>query len=171
MDCLQLSVEVHAPLERCFVLATNVALVQQTLGMKQLSGPASVTAGSRVVWRGWKFGLRTTHHTLITAFEAPALTSHEGTTLRRAFFQDSQEAGRFANFHHDHFFEQALTPGAPTVMEDRIYFELPFGVLGRLASETLLRPHIRKLAHERFALLKRLAESKEEWQPFMPAPE
>ncbi|MDE1163549.1 MAG: hypothetical protein PW792_16620 [Acidobacteriaceae bacterium] len=169
MSPLSLSIEVHAPIERCFALSTNVELVQGTLGMKQISGPSFVIAESRIVWRGIKFGLPTTHHTLITAFTPPALHTLDGEPTLTAFFQDTQEQGRFAHFHHDHFFRQSSTPGSPTIMEDHVYFDLPFGILGRAASLALLKPHILKLANQRFALLKRLAESTNEWQQYMPA--
>lgn len=146
-------ITVHAPLERCFALSTRVELVQKTLGMRLVGGVTSgnVAAESRVVWRGWKFGLPTTHHTLITAYEAP----HDEGGARVAMFEDSQERGRFAFFSHRHLLRQT---GDVTELEDRIHFALPFGFLGGLAAELLLAPHIRKLARERFAMIKALAE-------------
>jgi hypothetical protein len=65
---------VNAPIERVFALSTRVELVQKTLGMNLIdSGVTSghVSAGSRVHWRGWKFGLPTEHHTLLTGFVPP----------------------------------------------------------------------------------------------------
>jgi len=163
-------IEVHAPLERCFALSTNVELVQRTLGMKLIGGvtSGSVGAESRVVWRGWKFGLPTEHHTLITVFTPPHEAVIDGESLRSAFFQDTQESGRFAAFHHDHFFTQRLAPGAPTLLEDRIYFDLPWGFAGKFPAKYLLLPHVARLAEERFAMLKRIAESSDEWKAYSP---
>lgn len=146
-------ITIRAPLERCFALSTRVELVQKTLGMRLVGGmtAGNVGANSRVVWRGWKFGLPTSHHTLITAFEAP--DSRSG--VKEAMFEDSQERGRFASFRHVHLFEQV---GEDTTLTDRIHFALPFGVLGKLAAEFLLAPHIRRLAQERFVMIKTLAE-------------
>ena len=156
------SITIHAPLERVFALSTNVALVQKTLAMKLVDGPAHIVAGSRVHWQGWKFGLPTHHHTLITGFAEP----HTDGGYRKAFFQDSQEQGRFAQFHHDHFFIQPAG-SQQTTLEDRVYFALPLLFGGAVAERVILGPHIRRLARQRFALIKRLAESPADWQPYV----
>lgn len=151
------SVSIRAPLDRCFALSTRVELVQRTLGMKLIGGVTTghITANSRVHWRGWKFGLPTNHHTLITAFQPP----HNNT----AYFEDSQERGRFATFRHEHFFTQR---GDQTTLEDRVHFTLPFGPIGRLAAALIMAPHIRKLARQRFVMIKQLAET-EGWRDWL----
>jgi len=159
------SATIHAPIERVFALSTRVELVQETLGMDLIDSGVEggvfrghIGARSRVVWRGWKFGLPTEHHTLITAFAAP---ERQPTGEVIAFFQDSQERGRFAFFQHDHHFRQVYDSGAGhpvTTLYDEVRFSLPFGVLGELAAKFLLAPHILKLAKQRFARIKALAE-------------
>jgi ligand-binding SRPBCC domain-containing protein len=112
-----------------------------------------------VVWRGWKFGLPTSHHTLITAFAPP---ERQPTGEVTAFFQDSQERGRFAFFQHDHYFRQEYDPTRQqpiTTLHDEIRFALPCGALGCVAANLLLAPHIRSLARRRFVMIKQLAES------------
>lgn len=163
------TITVNAPIGRCWALATRVELVQKTLGMQLAGGvtAGSIRAESRVQWRGWKFGLPTTHHSLITAFEPPHVVDSSEPHLK-AFFQDTQESGRFARFHHDHdFTETDARGGCPqTAMLDRIYFALPWGVLGRAVAQHVLAPHIRKLARQRFAMIKELAEG-EGWRAWM----
>ncbi len=162
------TVTIHAPIERCWALSTRVEIVQKTLGMKLVGGVThgSIQAGSRVVWRGWKFGLPTAHHTLITRFETPHanVLSESHPTLRKAFFQDTQEKGRFAEFHHDHFFREEAEGG--TILTDEVYFRLPFGLLGELIAARLMAPYIRKLTRRRFAVLKELAEG-EGWRSWI----
>lgn len=150
---------IRAPLQRVFALSTRVELVQRILGMKLMAGVTTghITTNSRVHWRGWKFGLPTNHHTLITAFQPP----HNDT----AYFEDSQERGRFATFRHEHFFQQH---SEQTTLEDRVHFSLPFGPLGRFAATLILAPHIRKLARQRFAMIKDLAET-EAWREWIDA--
>jgi ligand-binding SRPBCC domain-containing protein len=175
------SAVIHAPIERVFALSTRVELVKETLGMNLVDTgqPGYVSSGhitnnSRVVWRGWKFGLPTTHHTLITGYQEPhthfiRIDHHEIT--KEAFFQDTQERGRFAFFQHDHHFYESPDPitGAPiTELEDEVRFTLPFGPLGRIAATVLLAPHISSLCRQRFARLKTLAES-DQWQQFLDA--
>lgn len=158
------SITIHAPIERCFALSTRVELVQQTLGMTLVVDGNNVATGhieanSRVHWRGRKFGLMTEHHTLITAFEPPQVIDLPSGPAKAAFFQDSQERGRFASFHHDHFFRESIVDGQPqTLLRDEIHFALPFGLLGKAASKLILEPHIKMLARTRFAMLKQLAE-------------
>ena len=172
---------IHAPIERVFALSTRVELVQETLGLRIIDAGVEgsvtsghVTDGSRVHWRGWKFGLPTEHHTLITAFVPPhshfiRLDHHEIT--KEAYFQDTQERGRFAFFQHDHHFYESPDPatGEPiTELDDEVRFTVPFGPLGRIAAKLLVAPHIRSLTRNRFARLKQLAESNE-WQQFLDA--
>jgi ligand-binding SRPBCC domain-containing protein len=175
------SAVVHSPIERIFLLSTRIELVRETLGMHTIDTGVEggltaghVVANSRVVWSGWKFGLPTRHHTLITGFIAP----HEKHTRfgdrelsAEAFFQDTQERGRFAFFQHDHHFYEFVDPvsGAPvTELRDEVRFELPFGPLGRIAARLLLTPHIRTLCRKRFARLQALAEG-DGWRAFTPA--
>ena len=161
---------VNAPLDRLWALSTNVELVRDTLGMNLAGGVTSghVEAGSRVVWKGWKFGLPTEHHTLITGYAAPHEV--EGTEQPKlhaeapgqcvAWFQDSQEKGRFASFHHDHWLRQRTdaTGEVSTVLEDEVHFALPFGPLGDLVARVVMVPYVRRLVKRRFASLKTLAE-------------
>ena len=174
MNIVRESTRIHAPIDRLFQLSTHLALVQETLRMKPIdTGVANgmtsghIVAHSRVVWRGWKFGLPTQHHTLITGYESPHPSSDPNLTAE-AFFQDTQERGRFAFFQHDHHFHESADPstGAPiTELSDEVRFLLPFGLLGRVAAHFLLQPYIHALCRQRFARLKSLAES-EGWRPF-----
>ncbi|WP_158787179.1 hypothetical protein [Granulicella sp. L46] len=175
------SVLVHAPIDRLFQLSTNLALVSETLAMKAIDTGVSggvttghVAANCRVVWRGWKFGLPTQHHTLITAFIPPhehlSRIGHHDITAE-AFFQDTQERGHFAFFQHDHHFSALVdtASGTPlTELRDEVSFELPFGTLGRLTARLLLIPYIHRQCRKRFGLLKELAEG-EGWRPFVDA--
>jgi ligand-binding SRPBCC domain-containing protein len=169
MPTIRETTGIKAPLARIFALSTNVALVQRTLGMSLIEGPASIEQNSRVHWRGWKFGLPTSHHTLITQFVPPhrgtigdAAAEFDGQDV--AWFEDSQERGRFSDFHHMHLFRQYRHE---VRLEDIVYFELPFGFAGRLVATHIMAPYIRKLTRTRFAMLKRIAES-EEWRNYLP---
>ncbi len=164
------SATVNAPIARVFALSTRIELVRETLGMKLVAQPGTLTSGhivlgSRVHWRGWKFLLPTEHHTLITGYSEPHLEAN-GLT---AWFQDSQEQGRFAFFQHDHHFRETLDPATQqpfTQLHDEVQFTLPFGPLGRLAAILLLAPHVRKLCRKRFARVKALAEGNG-WRDFV----
>jgi ligand-binding SRPBCC domain-containing protein len=148
---------IHAPIERCFQLSTSLAVVEQELGMRPVSGRTSglVTNGDTVLWQRSKFGLPQFHESLIEALDPPH------------FFRDRMIAGRFRTFEHDHAFEEL---GSNSVrLTDELRFSLPFGPIGELVATALLIPHIRDLMHRRFQRLKQIAES-EEWRQYLPIP-
>ena len=153
---------VQAPLERLWALSTRVELVKTTLGMEPVGGVTSgfVSEGARVVWRGWKFGLPTEHHTLITGWEPPAERDGE----RTAWFQDSQERGRFAFFQHGHAFREVESADGPvTILADHVKFALPLWLGDGVSARLLLKPFIERLVRKRFLRLKGLAEG-EGWR-------
>ena len=152
-----------APVSLLFPLSTSVPLVQRTLGFTPVEGETTghIGMGSRVRWQGWLFGLPQYHLTLITGYAAP---HRDADGLERAFFQDSQEKGRFAFFQHDHHF--SATGEGGTLLEDEVRFRLPFGWAGRLVAKLIMEPHIRKLMQSRFALLAQVAET-EEWRQYV----
>jgi len=147
------SIVIHAPIERCFLLSTNVALVQKTLGMKPAAGRTSghVVGGDTVRWQGWQLGFPNYHVSLIAEFEEPY------------HFQDRMIAGRFRSFEHDHRFE-VMDGGV--LLSDEVRFTMPFGVLGQMVGTFVLVPHIRRLVRARFAMLKQLAES-DAWRQYV----
>jgi ligand-binding SRPBCC domain-containing protein len=151
-------VVVKAPIERCFLLSTSLAIVQRELGVRPVEGrhggrtSGLVVAGDTVLWRGWQFGLPQFHQSLIEHFDPPR------------FFRDRMIAGRFASFEHDHRFTDQ--GDGTMLLADELRFTMPFGWLGALASRWVLAPHIRKLMRRRFLLLKCLAEG-EEWRRYL----
>jgi len=148
-------IAVRAPLERCFLLSTSLAIVERELGMHPVRGRTSglVVGGDTVLWKGWQLGMPQFHESLIESFEPPR------------FFRDRMIAGRFASFEHDHRFNER---GDGTVaLSDEIRFTMPLGWLGILVGRMILVPHIRGLMKRRFRLLRRIAES-EEWRRYLP---
>lgn len=152
-DC----VHIRAPLERCFLLSTNLELVRRTLGMRPLDGPSTrssgnVVGGDRVLWVGWKFGLPVFHESVITRHEPPL------------FFQDTMARGRFKRFQHDHQFTEI---GGQVLLTETVRFSLALGRVGRWAGYRFVVPHMTELLRKRLDLLRRVAES-DEWRRYVP---
>jgi ligand-binding SRPBCC domain-containing protein len=159
------SMHVRAPVERCFLLSTSLAIVERELGMRPVAGSfvgedgvrremrteGLVEGGDRVRWEGWQLGLPQFHVSLISEYE------------RGRFFQDRMIAGRFRSFSHDHEFTEI---GGQVLLKDTVRFAMPLGFAGRLVGKYAMVPHIRGLLRRRFALLKRIAES-EEWREYL----
>lgn len=148
------TVHVNAPIERCFLLSTNVELVKETIGMKAISGRTSGLIGPEdyVTWYGWKFGMPQIHESKITAYERPT------------FFQDTMNRGKFKRFQNDHIL--ADMGGGLTTLNSRIRFSLPLGFAGDIVAKYLLVPYISKMTRRRLRLLKRIAES-DEWRQYL----
>lgn len=144
---------IQAPLDRVFALSTSVPVVQRTLGLVPVAGVTKghIAASSQVLWKGLLFGLPQSHFTVITDFAAPHA---DAAGNRVAWFQDTQGAGRFAFFQHNH---HMLEVDGRTLLQDDIHFALPFGVLGAWVARMVLCPYIRKTLRARMQLLNNLA--------------
>jgi ligand-binding SRPBCC domain-containing protein len=149
------SIQVNAPIDRCFLLSTSIELVQQTIGLKPAEGKTSglIVMDDQLIWRGWKFGVPAMHETLITNYDRPN------------FFQDTMGRGRFSHFQHDHHFTEAE---GQTTLSDTVRFSLPFGAAGKLIGRSIVVPHVLKLMRARFQLIKRIAEGPD-WQRYIPS--
>jgi len=153
------SIEISAPIDRCFLLSTSLTIVERELHMHPIPAPGATRtnglaqAGDRIHWRGRQLGLPQYHVSLISAFDPPH------------YFEDTMIAGRLRTFQHQHRFTASA---GYTLLADTIRFSLVFGPLGTLAGHLILLPHIRALLHRRFRLLKRIAES-DEWRAYLPA--
>lgn len=148
------TIHINAPLERCFQLSTNVALVGRTIGMRPIEDTADgmLGDGDRVVWAGWKFGFPQMHECLITGYERPV------------FFQDTMGRGRFKRFQYDHHLAEI---DGHTLLNDKIRFSLPLGWPGKLVAKRVIVPYLCELLQQRMVLLKRVAET-EEWRRYLP---
>ena len=147
------SVHIRAPIERCFLLSTDISLVQRTLAMRPVAGKTAgkVVGGDRIVWRVWMFGLPLLHESLITKYDRPE------------FFQHTMVRGRFKRFQHDHQFVEI---DGQTLLIDRLRFSLPLGVVGRMVGRHLLVPFVVKLLRRRLTLLKHVAEG-DQWREYL----
>lgn len=111
-------------------------LSQRSAGERVVGGVASglIGLGEHVTWRARHFGLPFTMTSTVTELDAP----HR--------FVDEQTRGPFAEFRHEHRFEQV---GTGSVMLDRVVFRAPLGPLGRIVERLVLARHLRRLIEER----------------------
>jgi ligand-binding SRPBCC domain-containing protein len=151
------SIHINAPIDRCFLLSTNLELVERTLRMQPIEGKTSgmIVDGDRILWGGWKFGLPQMHESLITGYERPV------------FFQDTMRRGRFKRFQHDH---QLTEIDGHTLLNDKLRFSLPLGLPGRLVARHVIVPYLCRLLRQRMLLLKKVAEG-DEWRRYLPEEE
>jgi ligand-binding SRPBCC domain-containing protein len=97
-----------------------------------------------VTWRGKHFGVYLTHTSRITAMDL------------NDYFVDEMEEGHFKSFKHEHFFEHQ---NGATIMTDKLCYETPFGILGKLFNYLFLKKHLNDFLIKRNKVLKNLAEN------------
>ncbi|MBT2534252.1 SRPBCC family protein [Arthrobacter sp. ISL-48] len=127
------------PRERLFDLARSIDAhveSQQGAGERAIGGVTTglIAEGQEVTWRARHFGLPLTMTSRITSMDFPA------------GFVDEQVRGPFKSFRHVHEF---LTTETGSVMTDRVEFSAPFGFLGRLVEQVVLRPYLQRLIRNR----------------------
>ncbi|CAA9590209.1 MAG: hypothetical protein AVDCRST_MAG18-4905 [uncultured Thermomicrobiales bacterium] len=148
MPRIRLALLITAPVKRCFDLARDIDLHQQSLihtAERAVAGRTSgrIELGERVTWEAVHFGVRQTLTVQITDYARPY------------YFVDEMIHGAFARFTHRHEFAAV---DAGTLMIDDFDYTAPFGPLGRLADRLILERYMRRLLLTRNAEIKRTAE-------------
>ncbi|HEX3731244.1 MAG TPA: SRPBCC family protein [Opitutaceae bacterium] len=149
MPCIDLTIEIAAPIERVFDLTRSIDAHQQSQSRhaeKAVAGRTSglIGEGETVTWEARHLGARR------------RLTSRIAKMDRPRHFRDVMVEGSFARLEHDHFFESL--PDGRTRMRDVFDYSAPFGWLGRIADHLFLEAYMRRLLAARNAVIKQLAE-------------
>jgi ligand-binding SRPBCC domain-containing protein len=147
MGTIRLETVIKAPIERCFDLARSVdAHLASTAstGERVVAGKAHglLELGESVTWEGRYLAIRLRQGAVITRLDRPHMFVDEGTS---------------GPLHHHHL-HQFVSEGGGTLMVDTFDYELPNGVLGRLADRIVVGRRLRRLFTERTAYLKAEAE-------------
>lgn len=56
------------------------------------------------------------------------------------YFVDEQRHGPYSMWHHEHHFREA--PGGGVIMRDVVHYQIPLGILGRLAQWLIVRKQL-----------------------------
>jgi ligand-binding SRPBCC domain-containing protein len=148
MTTIQLSTRINAPIELIFDLSRNIDVHQQSTAKSNETAIDGITSGlinlnETVTWRGKHFGVYLKHKSLISAMEIPT------------YFVDEMLEGKFKSFKHQHTFIQK---DGFVVMEDKIQYETPYGIFGKLFDLLVLKNHLSTFIAERNSFIKTLAE-------------
>ncbi|MGI8469114.1 MAG: SRPBCC family protein [Pyrinomonadaceae bacterium] len=148
MPIIIIETQIDVPPEVCFDLVRHISLHLQTAkntDEKAVVGRTNgkISLGETATFEGKHFGFTQKLTVKITEFEKPFR------------FVDEMTEGAFKSFKHIHEFIP-LNDG--TLMRDTLRWTSPFGVLGRIADELLLKNHLRKFVTRRNTELKQIAE-------------
>lgn len=149
MPTIEIKTEIHSDKKKCFDLARNIELHQESLkfsGEKAIAGKTKglIEHGEWVSWEAKHLGFVQHLTSKITEFEAPN------------YFVDEMVLGAFKSFRHEHHFEET---NAGTQMTDVFYFESPLGILGKIANTLFLKRYMTNLLKTRNKFLKEKAEA------------
>jgi ligand-binding SRPBCC domain-containing protein len=146
---IELSTMINAPIARCFDLARNIDLHQDSMmhtGEKAIAGCTIGLIGlnETVTWRAKHLGIWQTLTSKITELDYPNS------------FTDEMVKGAFKSMRHEHLF---YAVNNQTVMKDIFIFESPFGIFGRLFNSVYLSKYMEKLLRTRNKVIKAAAEA------------
>ena len=149
MTTINLITKIKAPLQTVLDVSRNIDIHQQSASKSKEKAIAGVTSGlinfnETVTWRGKHFGFYLTHKSRMTAMDL-----HD-------YFVDEMEEGKFKTFRHEHFFEEK---NKVTIMTDKLQYETPFGIIGKLFDVLFLKKHLTQFLLERNKILKRVSEN------------
>jgi ligand-binding SRPBCC domain-containing protein len=103
-----------------------------------------INIGETVTWRGKHFGFYLTHKSIISAMNL------------YDYFVDEMVEGKFKSFKHEHSF---IDGNGFVLMIDKIQYQTPYGIFGRLFDVLILKKHLTNFITERNKVLKELAEN------------
>ncbi|KAF2510691.1 SRPBCC family protein [Flavobacterium zhairuonense] len=148
MTKINLTTKIKAPKQIVFDASRNIEIHQQSASPskeKAIDGVTSglISLGETVTWRGKHFGFYFTHKSRITEM------------IFYDYFIDEMEKGKFKSFKHEHFFEEE---NGFTIMKDKLQYETPFGIFGKLFDVLFLKRHLTNFLLERNKVLKEISE-------------
>ena len=148
MTAIYLTTKIKASKQIVFDASRNIDVHQKSASKSKEQAIAGVTSGlinynETVTWRGRHFGFYLTHKSRITAMDL------------YDYFADEMEEGKFKTFKHEHFFEEK---NGVTIMTDKLQYETPFGIFGKLFDVLFLEKHLTKFLLERNKILKEVSE-------------
>jgi ligand-binding SRPBCC domain-containing protein len=148
MTVLKVITRINAPRQSVFDLSRNIDVHQQSASPTHETAIDGIMSGlinfnETVTWRGKHFGVYLKHKSRITAMNL------------YDYFVDEMEEGHFKSFRHEHFFTEK---NGLTVMKDKLYYEVPFGVFGKIFDYLFLKNHMLNFLIDRNKTLGILSE-------------
>jgi ligand-binding SRPBCC domain-containing protein len=138
---LAMSQVIRASIEECWVFFSNPAnlakITPPSLDFRVLSEvPERIHAGLMIQYRVRPLlGIPATWLTEITGVTEPH------------YFVDEQRVGPYKMWHHEHFFKRLN--GTHTEIRDLVHYIMPFGFVGGIVHELLVKKEIARIFNHR----------------------
>ncbi|QQR97871.1 MAG: SRPBCC family protein [Sphingobacteriales bacterium] len=149
MTIINLQTKFNADINRCFDLSRDVDAHKLTAKRTNETAIAGRTSGlcqlgDKITWEAKHFGIRQRLTVEITKMNPPY------------FFEDIMLKGAFKSMRHIHTFE---SKNGHTIMTDEFYYEVPFGILGKIFDVLVLKKYMTNFLKIRNQILKDILES------------
>ena len=156
MPLIHLTSFIAAPIERIFDLSRSINLHQISTidtNEKAIDGVMSglINKNETVTWQARHLFKTRQFTSKITEMQSPD------------FFIDEMTKGDFKNFHHEHHFKAAENG---TIVIDKINFETPYGIIGKMLNTLFLKSYLEKLLIKRNEVIKDYAET-QKWKAIL----
>lgn len=151
MTTIKLKTIIKAPIEIIFNNCRNIDLHIKSANKsneKAIVGKTSglIEKGETVTWKGKHFGFYIKHQSIISEMEFPH------------YFVDEQLKGKFKIFKHTHRFKKENNS---VLMIDELVYKVPYGIIGKLLDNFLLKNYLTKFILERNHYIKTLSENQQ----------
>ena len=155
MAFIHLTTFMQAPCERVFDLSRHVSVHKHSMAKYREKIVNSVSGlmdlNDEVIWKARHF------------FKERMLTVKINAIKKPSYFKDEQVKGDFKRMVHEHYFKPVNNG---TLMIDQVTYDLPFGVIGKLADKIYFEKYLKSLLAERNAVIKQIAESNQ-WKQYL----
>ena len=156
MPHIHLTSFIAAPVERVFDLSRSINLHQVSTTDTKEKAIAGVLTGlinkdETVTWEARHLFKTRQFTSRITEMQSPE------------FFVDEMIKGDFKSYSHEHHFRPANNG---TIMIDKVKFESPYGMLGKILNNIFLRSYMERLLIKRNAVIKDYAET-QKWKAIL----
>ncbi|HSU28622.1 MAG TPA: SRPBCC family protein [Chitinophagaceae bacterium] len=156
MPTIHLTTFIAAPVDIVFDLSRNIDLHKKSMSAFKEEAVAGTRFGliekeDTVTWKAKHLMKNRLLRVKITGMQKP---DH---------FTDEQLQGDFKEMKHEHHFKPCENG---TIMIDLLYFESPYGLLGKWFNSLYLTKYIRKLLEHKNKVIKEYAES-DKWKKLL----
>ena len=153
MPKIHITTFIAAPALRVFNLSRSINLHKISTAATNEEAIAGVTTGlinlnETVTWQARHLFKKRIFTSKITVMNSPV------------DFTDEMQAGDFKSFTHHHHFKQVQNG---TIMIDVLFFESPYGIVGRSFNKLFLTKYLQRLLTKRNTIIKQYAET-EKWK-------
>ncbi len=156
MPQIHLTSFIAAPVERVFDLSRSINLHQISTADTNEKAIAGVLYGlinkdETVTWQARHLFKTRRFTSKITDMQSPV------------FFIDEMVRGDFKSFYHEHHFKSTDNG---MIMIDKVKFETPYGIFGKLLNRIFLKTYLERLLVKRNEVIKNYAET-QKWKAIL----